>query len=85
MTETSLKIANELKMKLNSAAENYEQVQAWRNEHLESDKNLSFSKVGSGWVGIPAATKGEVLDLVHDIAFTLYVTAKADFENYKPE
>lgn len=85
MTEASLKTGNELKRQLNTAYKEYEEIQLWRNQHLESDKYLCFANVGSGWVTIPGDKKKEILDLVHDIALKQYVDAKSNFENFKPE
>lgn len=85
MTEESLKAANELKSKLNIATKEFEEIQLWRKEHMQSDKHLSFANVSHGWVVIPGDKKKEVLDLVHDIALKLYVESKDNFENFKAE
>jgi hypothetical protein len=84
MTEETLKKANELKKNLNSKDKAFDEVNAWKAEHEESNKHLSLANVGHGWITISAEKKEAILNLVWDIAKTEYEEAKKQFEDFTP-
>lgn len=85
MTKEDLKNANDLNQIYLRADQNFSDIDAFKTDHEQSDKELHLSKAGSGWVSIPAHRKTEVLSLVWDIAKEEYDQARQNFENFKPQ
>lgn len=83
MTKEVLNEANALNYKQVKAKENFEECVAWIDAHLKNpEKELSLSKIGHGWLSIPAAKKLRVLDLVHEILAEEQSQAISAFANY---
>lgn len=85
MTKEDLKKANELNQAYLRTDEAFSNIDVFKVEHEQSEKDLNLSKVGSGWVSIPAHRKSEVLNLVWDIAKQEYDKARHDFEYFNPQ
>lgn len=84
MKKEDLNRANELNQAYSKANTIFNEIDLFKTEHENSDKDLNLSNVGSGWVTIPAHRKTEVLNLVWDIAKQEYDKARKEFEDFNP-
>lgn len=86
MTEKDLEKAYDLKRKSDKAFEDWQNLIALKDEHFHNlQKDLSLSKIGSGWVRTHWEDKPEVLDLLLKKAKARFDKAIEEFRNYQPK